>query len=93
MADLIADLQKEFGAAYSEVPFDDFFARLTRTEDWHTPIQKRTAKKFRLLKNLLRANLRDVCVLRFGKIRIDIFVTGLDENGDLAGIRTRAVET
>lgn len=90
----IADvLKKQFSGECSEADADDFFARLTTDQEWHTPLQKRTVKKFRALRNLLRSNLTDLRVYRFGRIRVDILAVGRDANGDLAGIQTRAVET
>jgi hypothetical protein len=77
----------------AEADFEEFFARLTKDQDWHTLMHRRTVKKFRTLRNLLRSNLTDLCVYRFGRVRIDILAVGRDANGNLAGIRTRAVET
>jgi hypothetical protein len=42
---------------------------------------------------LLEENLADLTVFRIGSIRIDIYVVGLDADGNLAGIKTKAVET
>ncbi|MEP7214272.1 MAG: nuclease A inhibitor family protein [Acidobacteriota bacterium] len=90
----IADiLKKHFSGECSEADPDEFFARLTADQDWHTPLQKRTVKKFRALRNVLRSNLADLRIYRFGRIRIDILVVGREVTGDLAGIQTRAVET
>jgi hypothetical protein len=86
-------LKKEFPGDCVEADFDEFFGRLTADEAWHTPLQKRTVKKFRTLRNLLRSSLKDLRVYRFGRIRIDILAVGRDAKGNVAGIRTKAVET
>lgn len=73
--------------------FDDFFERLTRKRDWHTEADRRRARRFRQLDDVLRENLEDRHMFRIGEIRIDIFAVGRDAEGNLAGIKTRAVET
>jgi hypothetical protein len=70
-----------------------FFARLTRTEGWHDDAQRAQAKKFLELQTLLEENLRDLKVFKVGRIRLDIYAVGLDVDGNLLGIKTRAVET
>ncbi|HTK37099.1 MAG TPA: nuclease A inhibitor family protein [Pyrinomonadaceae bacterium] len=45
------------------------------------------------LRQLLEENLGDLKVFRIGRIRIDIYVVGVDREGRLVGIKTRAVET
>ncbi len=72
---------------------DEFFARLTEMQDWFGDEEKATAQKFADLKDLLEKNLKDVKVFRIGKVQIDIYVVGLDAEGNLKGIQTKAVET
>ena len=76
-----------------EVAFDAFFGRLTEIKDWFGEPQKARAAKFLELQKLLEENLRDRKVFRIGTIRIDIFAVGIDKDGSLTGITTRAVET
>ena len=71
----------------------DFFDRLTTNKDWFGPNETARAKRFALLEEILRSNLHDLKVIRTGRIRIDIYVVGLDVDGNLAGIKTKAVET
>ncbi len=70
-----------------------FFARLTRVEDWYPGERKADAKRFARLKKILEENLTDLRVFKTGKIRLDIFAVGLDKDGRLMGIKTKAVET
>lgn len=72
---------------------DEFFARLTRVEPWFDKKQKKAAVQFAELEDLLRKDLSDLKVFRFGRIRIAIVVAGLSKEGELLGIRTQAVET
>ena len=80
-------------APVEERNFADFFTRLTKIQDWFGDEEKQTAAKFARLKELLEKNLKDLKVFKVGRIEIDIYVVGLDAQGNLAGIKTKAVET
>jgi hypothetical protein len=73
--------------------FHEFFERLTRDRDWFGDAERARAKKFLELQKLLEENLVDLKVFRFGRIRIDIYIVGLDTDGNLSGVSTFAVET
>jgi hypothetical protein len=45
------------------------------------------------LRQFLEQNLTDLKVFRIGRIRLDVYVVGLDSEGNLAGVKTVAVET
>ena len=77
----------------SELSLDAFFGRLTEIRDWYGDAEKLRAKKFSELHKLLGENLSDPKVFRIGRIQIDIFAVGIDEDGRLAGVTTKAVET
>ena len=72
---------------------DDFFAKATSEKDWHNAKDKERVEKYRRLKTFMKANLRDLSLYRIGRIRIDIYVIGIDAEGNTAGIQTKAVET
>ena len=80
-------------APVEEISLARFFDRLTTIQDWFGDREKENAKKFGELQQLLEEDLRDLKVFRFGSVRIDIIVAGTDANGQVAGIRTAAVET
>ena len=80
-------------AAIEEVAFDTFFDRLTAIRDWFGEEQKEKAAKFLDLQKLLKDNLRDLNVFRIGEIQIDIYAVGIDKDGRLMGVTTKAVET
>jgi len=71
----------------------EFFDRLTTEKDWFGSREREIAKRFSELEKLLNENLCDLTVLRVGRIQIDIYVVGLDADGNLVGIKTKAVET
>jgi hypothetical protein len=76
-----------------ELDVTTFFERLTRDRDWYGDAERLRAKKFLELQSLLEEYLNDARVFRLGRIRIDIYVVGLDATGRLAGVTTFAVET
>ncbi|HYP50404.1 MAG TPA: nuclease A inhibitor family protein [Pyrinomonadaceae bacterium] len=80
-------------APVEERDFATFFTRLTKIEDWFGEEEKQAAAKFARLKELLERNLKDLRVFKVGRIEIDVYVVGLDAQGNLAGIKTQAVET
>jgi hypothetical protein len=79
--------------AYHVEGVERFFARLTAEKDWFGPRERKNAGRFRKLEELLTENLKDLRVLKVGRIKVDIYVVGLDASGNLAGIKTKAVET
>jgi hypothetical protein len=71
----------------------EFFARLAKHREWFTEEQKRNADGFGALKNLLESELDDLKVYRVGKIRIDIYVLGVDKDKNVSGVKMNAIET
>ena len=69
------------------------FERVSKIQEWHTASQKTNGEKFAALRKLLESNLSGLRVFRVGRIQIDIYIFGIDPDGNLAGVRTRAVET
>lgn len=84
---------KDSETAIKEVNFKDFFARLTKIEDWFGEEEKEWADKFERIQKLLEKHLVDLKVFKIGQIELDVYVVGLDAEGILSGIRTKAVET
>lgn len=73
--------------------FDDFFRRLTTVQDWHDAAERDRTQTFHELEKLLETNLEDRIVCKTGRIKRDVYVVGFDAEGQIAGIRTKAVET
>jgi hypothetical protein len=90
---LLMQIGKENNSAVQERNFEDFFSRLTKIEDWFGDEEKQTAQKFSELQKLLQTELKDLKVFKVGEIEKDVYVVGLDAQGVLSGIKTRAVET
>jgi hypothetical protein len=91
--EIAAQTGSKTGQAIEERSFDDFFSRLTEMQDWFGEEEKQTAQKFSELKELLQKELKDLKVFKIGAIELDIYVVGLDAQGILCGIKTKAVET
>jgi Nuclease A inhibitor-like protein len=79
--------------AFEEQNFDEFFLRLTTIKDWFGETDKQNANRYGKLQEFMKANLKDLKVFRIGKIRIDIYIVGIDAESNLIGLKTNAVET
>jgi Nuclease A inhibitor-like protein len=72
---------------------ENFFARHTTTSDPYDSEAQGIRPRYEELARVLSSRLRDVRVYRLGKIEISCYVAGLDAHGNLAGLRTVAIET
>ena len=90
---LLKQIGKPIDLLVEERGFEEMFARLIKIQDWFGDEEKATAEKFAELKSLLEKNLTDLKVFKVGRIERDIYFVGLDKEGNLAGIQTKAVET
>lgn len=91
--ELLKQIEREKDTPVEERDFYEFFARLTKKEDWFGEQENLAAEKYALLKGLLEENLRNLKVFKVGKIELDIYVVGISPEDILMGIRTKAVET
>lgn len=89
----LADKRRASESAVKAAAADEFFDKVTRERDWHNSEEKERVAKFRRLGSYMKKHLRDLEYYRIGRIRIDIYVVGTDEDGNSVGIKTRAVET
>lgn len=92
-ANLLKQIGKPSDSPVEERGFDEMFRRFVTIEDWHGDEEKETARKFSALKELLEKNLTDLKVFKVGRIELDVYFVGLDQEGNLAGFQTKAVET
>jgi hypothetical protein len=90
---LLEQLGRPSSTPVEEREFSDWVERLTAFQDWFGDEEKATAEKYAALRELLEDNLRGLRVFKLGRIELDVYVVGLDKEGRLAGIRTKAVET
>lgn len=80
-------------APRDERDLDDFFARHTDTSDPWDDEAQRIRPRYEALRETLRHALRWTTVYRIGRIEVECYVVGGDGRGNLAGVRTVAVET
>lgn len=90
---LLTQIGKPPDTPFEERGFDEMLERFITIQDWFGDEEKATAEKFAALKSLLEKNLTDLKVFKVGRIEVDIYFVGLDAEGNLAGIQTKAVET
>jgi hypothetical protein len=84
---------RESDAKVTEKNLAEFFAQPTQMQDWFGDEEKTQVEKFANLKELLAKNLREIRVFKIGEVQIDIYIVGVDRDGNLAGVKTKAVET
>lgn len=80
-------------SSVKEEDFKGFFFRLTEIQDWFGEEEKEAARKFADLSDLLQRELTDLEVFKIGNVELDVYVVGLNSEGILMGIQTKAVET
>jgi Nuclease A inhibitor-like protein len=76
-----------------ERDLDRFFARHAETSDPYDVQAQLIRPRYEALRETLRTALRGAIVYRLGKIEVQCYVVGGDGRGNLAGVRTVAVET
>lgn len=83
----------EAGAPQEERTLDRMFEPHIENVDASDTTMMGVRPRFEALKSLLSTRLGDVRVFRVGRVRIDTYAVGSDGQGNLAGVRTVAVET
>jgi hypothetical protein len=91
--EILSQTKNASDAPVEEKDFAELFERLTKIQDWFEDEEKQAAAKFSELGDLLRKNLKNLKVFKIGEIELDVYIVGLDAEGRLAGIKTKAVET
>jgi hypothetical protein len=79
--------------AVEERDLDDFFMRHAETADPYDTEAQRIRPRYEALRETLRTELRGTTVYRTGRIEVQCYVVGGDGRGNLAGVRTVAIET
>ncbi|WP_341528158.1 nuclease A inhibitor family protein [Nostoc sp. UHCC 0302] len=75
------------------IELDYLFRNCIQEKDWHDEQQKRNVVKYRELVETIKSHLTDIKVYRIGSINIDVYIVGKTEEGNLAGLETKVVET
>lgn len=83
----------EPGVPLEERDLDEFFLRHAETSDPYDTEAQRIRPRYEQFRETLRHELRWTTVYRIGRIEVQCYVVGGDGRGNLAGVRTVAVET
>lgn len=81
------------GTPVKAVSVESFFRPATEDQDWHNAQERKTVGRFKELVKALKRGLKKVKVYKVGEVEIDVYVVGQTEAGDLAGVKTKVVET
>lgn len=81
------------GAPVEERTLEHFFERHTDNVDPYDTESRKLRPRYRHLRDTLRQALAEVRVFRVGTVEIDCYVVGGDGEGNVAGLRTVAIET
>lgn len=90
---LLAQIGAPADSGVEERGFEEIFGRLTRVYEGAGEEQAATAGRFGALKQVMEQNLRDLKVFKVGRIQVDVYMVGIDADGNLSGVKTKAVET
>ena len=76
-----------------EIDFESFFKPLIKAEDWFGEDEKKWAEDSLKLKQLLTEKLKEINILKVGRIEIDVYLFGKSEECKWEGIKTKLIET
>lgn len=76
-----------------EMDFELFFKSLIKTEDWFGDEEKKWAEDGLKLKQLLTEKLKEIKILKVGRIEIEVYLFGKSEESKWEGIKTKLIET
>jgi hypothetical protein len=87
---LLANVPATQDALIQVVEPDFFFHNVIQASVWQ---DQAVVQRYQQLLALLKANLTDLKVYRVGEIEISIYVLGRTSHGNVAGVKTMAIET
>ena len=76
-----------------EMEFELFFKPLMKIEEWFGEEEKKWAQDGLKLKELLTEKLKDIQILKIGKIEIIVYLFGKSEECKWEGLKTKLIET
>lgn len=81
------------GTKVKSTSLQTFFKDATQMQDWFNEEEKQTAQRFQNLVQLLKDNLKGIKVFKVGDTEQDVYVIGTAQDGSVAGVKTKVVET
>ena len=76
-----------------EMDFELFFKPLIKMEDWFGEDEKKWAEDSLKLKQLMSDRLKDIQILKVGRIEIAVYLSGKSDECKWEGIKTKLIET
>ena len=76
-----------------EMEFELFFKPLTKIEEWFGKEEMKWAEDSLKLKELLLEKLKDIQILKVGRIQIDVYLFGKSGECKWEGLKTKLIET
>jgi hypothetical protein len=80
-------------AKVTEKSMEEFFKQPTELQDWFGDEEKSQVEKYLKLKELFATKLKNARVFKVGEPQINVYIVGTSDDGNLAGVKTKAVET
>lgn len=84
---------QDSSAPVQELPFEEFFGKLTAVKDWYGEEEKRITEQFAALRDKLEQLLAEIHVFKVGTLESDVYIAGKSPSGKWVGLRTKSVET
>ena len=76
-----------------EMDFELFFKPLIKIEDWFGDDEKKWAEDSLKLEQLLLEKLKEIKILKVGRIEIAVYLFGKSEEKKWEGLKTKLIET
>ncbi|GAB3956962.1 hypothetical protein GCM10028805_48330 [Spirosoma harenae] len=76
-----------------ELPEADFWAPVVTDQDWYEDEEKARTAAFSQLKEIAEKTLTVRQVFRVGDSKMDLYLLGLQTEGERAGLKTKVVQT
>jgi hypothetical protein len=89
---IFASLTRQFNQPANQISFDEFFQKVSRIYPGMSQSQILTARRFKVLEGVLRANYQQLTVYRVGTVEVYVYITGINSCG-LTGLQTVGIET
>jgi hypothetical protein len=76
-----------------ECTIDFLFRHAVKEFSWRNQQEIAIAKRYQDLMKLLKRNLSELKVFRFGRIELQVYILGRTSDGDILGLSTKQFET
>jgi len=81
------------GCEVQRLVIENFFARATHVQPYHTAADRITIERYQALVRFLTGELANANVYRVGAIDVDVYAIGRSLEGEWVGVATKVIET